>query len=260
MKKQKPLAMIALTVVLLAFAYFIYDHFRSQCDSIFEQTSTRLGGSLDVIKSKGELFVGREKIQELSEGSQKVALHLKTCCIAQQSGTLTSEQFQGCMNGARDYESKILQVSNIIGEAQVAKDRGNQQLVDQRATQAREVVSAASESVVQLGKVAAAIASAPKPGMATEKHRFYLSNYAGTAVTITFNGVWVGQWDTNSGSIPLESVVKGKNELTIEFQSQPQSQVAISVQAERSAGWVELLSLNFQGKTPGKYTLSFIAR
>jgi len=73
--------------------------------------------------------------------------------------------------------------------------------------------------------------------------------------------LWRGfQWDTNSGSIPLESVVKGKNELTIEFQSQPQSQVAISVQTERSAGWVELLSLNFQGKTLGKYTLSFIAR
>ena len=73
MKKQKPLAIVALSVVVLVSAYFIYDHFRPRCDSIFEQTSTRLGGNLELIKSKGELFVGREKLQELSEGSQKVA-------------------------------------------------------------------------------------------------------------------------------------------------------------------------------------------
>jgi hypothetical protein len=270
MKKQKPSAIVALTIVLLVFAYLIYDHFRPQCDSIFEQTSTRVGGNLEVIKSKGELFVGREKIQELSEGSQKVALHLKTCCVAQHSGILTPEQFQGCMIGAKDYESKVLQVSSIISEAQVAKEQGNLQLVDQRTAQAREVVGAASQTVSQLGNVAATIASAPKSGssasppsgrLATEKHRFIIANDSGATVTISFNGRWVGQWDTSLyGGIPLESVVQGKNELTVELGSQPQNRVQISVDAERSDGWVSLLTSNFQGKAAGKYTVSFVAR
>ena len=220
-KSQKSFAIVALTVVVLVFAYFLYDHFRPHSDSIFEQTSTRLGGNLEVIRTKGELFVGREKIQELSEGAQKVALHLKTCCVAQHSGILTPEQFQGCMNGAKDYENKVLQVSSIIGEAQVAKDQGNLQLVDQRVAQAREVVGAASETVSQLGKVAATIASAPKSGSsasqpngrpATEKQRFSLLNRAGTALTISFNGKWVGRWDDDAINIPLESVVQGENE------------------------------------------------
>jgi hypothetical protein len=170
------------------------------------------------------------------------------------------------MNGAKDYESKVLQVSSIIGEAQVAKDQGNLQLVDQRAAQAREVVGAVSETVSQLSKVAATIASAPKSGsqpsgrLATEKHRFRLRNFSGTVVTISFNGAWVGQWDATSDFTTLESVVQGKNELTVEFQSQPQGTVEISVDAERSDGWVNLVTLNFQGKAAGRYTFSFIAR
>jgi hypothetical protein len=269
MKKQKALAIVAVTGVVLVIAYFIYDRMRPRCDSIFEQTTTRLGANLEFIKTKGELFVGREKVQELAEGSQKVALHLKTCCVAQQSGNMSPEQFQGCMNGAKDYESKILQVTTIIGEAQAAKDQDNQQLVAQKTAQAREAVSAASSTVSELGKVAATIAPAPKPAPsprqpsgapATEKHTLSLTNYAGTPVTISINGVWVGEWDTHSGTIPLESVVQGKNELTVELQGQPQNQVMGEVYAQRGGSGVNLLRLNFQGKAPGKYTYSFVAR
>jgi hypothetical protein len=49
----------------------------SKCDSIFEQTDNRLRGNLEFIKIKGELVLGREKVQELAEGPQKVALHLR---------------------------------------------------------------------------------------------------------------------------------------------------------------------------------------
>jgi hypothetical protein len=68
-------------VILIAF--FIFDRPRSSCDTIFEQTTMRVGGNVELIKSKGELFLGREKMQELAESSQKVALHLKACCVAQ---------------------------------------------------------------------------------------------------------------------------------------------------------------------------------
>ena len=100
LKSQLPLIIVAATAVSLVIIYFVYQGLvRSKCDSIFEQTANRLSGNLEFIKIKGELVLGREKVQELTEGSQKVALHLKTCCIAQQAGTLNADQFQVCMNG-----------------------------------------------------------------------------------------------------------------------------------------------------------------
>jgi hypothetical protein len=268
-KKPKPLAILAVTGFVLVIAYFLYDRFRPRCDSIFEQTTTRLGGNLDFIKTKGELFVGREKVQELAEGPQKVALHLKACCVAQQSSNLGPAQIQGCINGAKDYESKILQVTTIIREAQAGMDQGNLQLVEQKSAQAKEAVSAASRSVSELGKVAETIASARKsqasPGrlngpLATEKHTLYVTNYAGTSLTVSINGKWVGQWDVHSGDIPLESVVQGKNELTVELQGLPQNQVTLEIWAQRPAGRVNLLRLNFQGKAPGTYPYFFVAK
>ena len=83
---------IAATAVLLVIIYFVYQGLiRSKCDSIFEQTENRLRGNLEFIKIKGELVLGREKVQELSEGPQKVALHLKTCCIAQEARTMNTD-------------------------------------------------------------------------------------------------------------------------------------------------------------------------
>src|SRR6266852_7208928 len=246
--------------VVLVLAYFFYDYFgRSGCDSIFEQTSTRLGGSAEFIKTKGELFVGREKVQELAESSQKVALHLKACCVAQRSGNLNAEQLQGCMNGAKDYESRILRVSSILSEAQAAKDQGNQQLVEQKVAQAKEAVSAASKSASELAGVLTTV-PASQGAPATEKHTLGVTNYAGTPVTVSVNGKWVGQWDANTGSIPLDSVVQGKNELTIDLQGDPKGQITLEVWAKRPEGDVNLLRMNFQGKTAGKYTYTFVAR
>ena len=263
MKKQQPLVILAVTGLVLVIAYFLYDHFRPHCDSIFEQTTTKVGGDLEFIKSKGELFVGREKVQELAEGPQKVALHLKACCVAQQSSKMDAGQIQSCINGAKDYESKILQVTAIIREAQAAKDQGNQQLVNQKSAQAKEAVSAASRSVSDLGAVAAGISwspNHPSGTLATEKHTLKVTNYAGAAVIVSINGTWVGQWETHSGDIPLDSVVQGKNVLTVELQGQPQNGVSIELWAQRPAGDVNLLRLNLQGKTAGTYTYYFVAR
>jgi hypothetical protein len=257
--KQKPLTILAVAGLALVLAYFLYDRMRPACDSIFDQTATKVGGSAEVLKTKGELFVGREKIQELAESSQKVALHLKACCVAQRSGNLNAEQLQGCMNGAKEYESKLQQVGNILNEAQAAKDQGNQQVVEQKTAQAKEAVSAASRTASELaGMVHTLPASQGAP--ATEKHTLSMTNFAATPVTVSVNGTWVGQWDTNTGSIPLDSVVQGKNELTLELQGAPQSQVSLEVWAKRSEGDVNLLRMNFQGKPAGKYTYTFVAR
>jgi len=183
--------------------------------------------------------------------------------VAQQSSKMGPEQIKGCINGAKDYESKILQVTTIILEAQAAKDQDNQQLVEQKSAEAKEAVSAASRSESELGAVAAAVASSPNhPSgpLVTEKHTLGVTNFGGTPVTVSGNGTWVGPWDAHPGAIPLDSVVQGKNELTVELQARPQNQVSIDVVAQRPAGTVNLLRLNFQAKAAGTYTYYFVAR
>jgi hypothetical protein len=120
-------------------------------------------------------------------------------------------------------------------------------------------VSAASKSASELAGVVATIA--PSQGApATEKHTLRVTNYAGTPVTVSVNGKWVGQWDAHTDYIPLDSVVQGKNELTLELPGDPKNQVTLEVWAKRPEGDINLLRMNFQGKTAGKYTYTFMAR
>jgi hypothetical protein len=144
LKSQLPLVIIAATAVLLVIIYFVYQSFvHSKCDSIFEQTADRLRGNLEFIKIKGELVLGREKVQELAEGPQKVALHLKTCCIAQQAGTMNADQFQVCMSGAKDYETKIVQVATNLKEVKAAEEQQKPELAKQKTEQAKEAANEA---------------------------------------------------------------------------------------------------------------------
>ena len=168
MKKQIPLIVGTAAVLVLVIAWFLYDRMRPQCDTIFEQTTAKLGGKVDIIKTKGELVIGREKVQELAESSQKVALHLKTCCIAQQRAGMNAEQFQGCINGAKDYEMKITQVTNIINQAQAAKEQGNTQLAEQKTAEAKQAAGAATRFVETLANPSSPIAPGPKGAPAAQ--------------------------------------------------------------------------------------------
>ena len=163
LKNQLPLIIIAATAVLLAIIYFAYRSLgRSGCDAIFEQTTDRMSGNLAFIKIKGELALGREKVQELAESSQKVALHLKSCCVAQQSGVLSTEQFQACMSGAKDYETQIVQVATNIKEANAAEKQQKPELAKQKTAAAREAAGKAANTEKKLAETTEALpASTP---------------------------------------------------------------------------------------------------
>lgn len=94
---------------------------------------------------------------------------------------------------------------------------------------------------------------------ATEKHSLSLTNYANVPVTATLNGAWIGQWDSSS-SVPLDSVVQGKNELKIDVPQQPDGEIQVEVNAQRNGQTVNLLRLNFGKKPAGSYTYYFAAR
>ena len=93
---------------------------------------------------------------------------------------------------------------------------------------------------------------------ATEKYHLRLTNYAKVPVTVSINGEWIGQWD-NSADVPLESVLQGKNQLTVELASEPKSTVTIDIATKRDNNAVTILSLNFQGQT-GTHTYTFVAK
>jgi hypothetical protein len=129
LKSQLPLVVVAATVLLLTLFWLVYRTLsHSKCDSIFEQTADHVQASLKFIKIKGELALGQQRVQELTEASQKVAVHLKGCCIAQQSKMLNADQFQVCMSGAKDYQTQIIQVATNIKEAEAAEQQQKPEL------------------------------------------------------------------------------------------------------------------------------------
>ena len=102
-------------------------------------------GNMDVVKINGELVLGREKVQELTESSQKVALHLKTCCIALETSSINAEQFERCVSRAKDYETKIVQVATNIKEVKAAEEQQRPKLAKEKAEQAREAANEANQ-------------------------------------------------------------------------------------------------------------------
>ncbi|MFZ3327600.1 MAG: hypothetical protein WA231_17700 [Methylocella sp.] len=93
---------------------------------------------MDVIKAKGALVIGGEKVQDVSDGARKVGEHLTACCQTQHSEPpLPPDQYLACVNGAKNYEAKIVQVSNVIIEAEKAKQEGKLEVAEQKAAEAK---------------------------------------------------------------------------------------------------------------------------
>jgi hypothetical protein len=156
LKSQLPLSLLVLaaTAVLLTIIYFVYRGFlpHSKCESIFEQTTDQLRGNLDVVKMNGDLVLGREKVQDLTESSQKVALHLKTCCIALEAGAMNADQFQVCISGAKDYETKFVQVATNIKEVKAAEEQQKPEIAKQKTEQSKEAANEAISTEKELDK------------------------------------------------------------------------------------------------------------
>ena len=116
---------------------------------------------LEFVKIKGALTLGAEKVQELTDSSQKVGLHLKSCCIAQEAKALNAEQFQVCMSGAKDYQTQIIQVATNIKEATAAEEQQKPELAKQKTAAAKEAVSKVANTEKTLARVTEALPSIP---------------------------------------------------------------------------------------------------
>jgi hypothetical protein len=136
------------------------------CEGIIEQTAPRLEANLEIIQNKGAFAVSREKIQELSEGAQKVGLHLKTCCSVLEGGRLDPGQFQQCVDKASAYEKQVALVVRQVTEAAEAKEKGASSVVEEKVSQIAQTIQAASGEVAAFGQQVAQIKrpqQQPKP-------------------------------------------------------------------------------------------------
>jgi len=132
---------------------------RATCDGIFQQTAPSLAANLELIKHKGAFAVRQERIQELSEGAQKVGLHLKTCCSVLNAGKLDAQQFQECLGKASAYEKQVALVARHVTDAADAMEKGATDVARRKVSSANNAAQNAINNVRNLDAVAG-----PSPG------------------------------------------------------------------------------------------------
>lgn len=133
----------------------------SSCQGVFEQTAPRLEANIELIKNKGGFAVSQEKVQELTEGAQKVGLHLKTCCSVLEGGKLNPDQFQQCIARASEYDRQIAETARQVDVAATAQAQGQTAVVEQQKTQIASSLTSAASEVTALGRQVAQLT--PKP-------------------------------------------------------------------------------------------------
>lgn len=140
----------ALGIVLLSSLVVLRPH--ATCDGIFEQTAPHLEANLEIIRSKGALAVGQDKIQELTESAQKVGLHLKTCCAVLSGGKLNPAQFQQCIDGAAGYDRKVAQVAAQVAAITPSGGSDATAMAPSQRTEIATTIRAASQDAEALGR------------------------------------------------------------------------------------------------------------
>ncbi|MHB8745707.1 MAG: hypothetical protein ACYC7I_04150 [Gammaproteobacteria bacterium] len=159
----------ALGILLLGGLIILRPH--ATCDGIFEQTAPHLEANLEIIRSKGALAVGQEKIQELTESAQKVGLHLKTCCAVLSGGKLNPSQFQQCIDGAAGYDRQVAHVAEQVTAVTQAQKSGIEGVAPAQRAEIVTAISAATQGAEDLGRHVAQLQPAstatPAPAGAT---------------------------------------------------------------------------------------------
>lgn len=161
--RHKAILIGGVIVVLAITAALVLLRPGSPCQGVFEQTAPRLEANIELIKNKGGFAVSQEKVQELTEGAQKVGLHLKTCCSVLEGGKLNPGQFQQCIERASAYEKQVADVAQQVDAAIVADQQGNAASVQRQVAQITQALRNASDEVTAFEQQIAQLAPASAP-------------------------------------------------------------------------------------------------
>jgi hypothetical protein len=139
-----PLAMVLIAVGFLGYNYLL----KTSCEGIFQQTQLNLASSIEVLQMKGEIGFANDKIQDLTEKAQLVALNYKACCVAADNGLMPENKFLECKQSAGAFELKVAEAAQLIQQAREAKNDGASQTAEQKSGEALKVLRQ-SDSVIK---------------------------------------------------------------------------------------------------------------
>ncbi len=124
--------------VLLFFGYDLLKSSIFPCEAIFEQAGTSLNTKIKFLGAEGEVYVGKEKLQDLGERAQMTAQNLKTCCTVLDAGKINPEEFLQCKASARKYEADV---DNLVSLVRAAVAAETDQLADRLEEAVRDIAS-----------------------------------------------------------------------------------------------------------------------
>ncbi|HLW71417.1 MAG TPA: hypothetical protein VKS22_12435 [Candidatus Binataceae bacterium] len=185
--------------VLGVIAFFIYVNRPGPCDAIFQQTAPKLDTSLHFLKTNGDVVIGHDKIQDLTEGAQRLGILCKNCCIAQQSGRIDAAQYQDCLKTTMSYEIQVSAVASNVAAVNNAKQQGQAQLVGEKTQQANQDAADAPGTVQKLAERIPVIASAaaatiadssPPPNLNAPPKSVVITKIDGTAMWVYDDGFY----------------------------------------------------------------------
>jgi len=162
---------IILVVIFLAYN-LLQTKLSSPCETIFEQTSMQLGLKLEHLGTGGELILGKDKVQELSDRAQETALNLKACCIVLDSGKVDSGQFLECKNKAGQYEEKLDSLVTQVSAATKAKEENRTEEYEEKVRQIHITLDNVESASRELNNIVETLKKREKEGlMQTEPNR-----------------------------------------------------------------------------------------
>lgn len=207
-KTVKTLAVAVVALVVIYLGYQLLERWMNPCEGVFQQSSVGLNTKLDLIKTKGEFAIGRQKIQELAERSQETALKLKACCIVLGG---SGSDFLRCKEGFDKYAAAISNLATSVKEAEAAKEQGNSDIAVQKIAEANEGLKVVETTAQQFTQQVAQIegknkekppekregqdSGQPAP-VTTGYAKVYFNGYPGKGrLQVKVNGLMVGQYD-----------------------------------------------------------------
>lgn len=158
---SKTLIALSTIIAVVVITYLVLWHRPSPCDVLFEQTSSRFGVKIELLKTKGEVLIGREKVQDLTERVQLAAVNIQACCIGLEEGKLNPKEFQECKGNVAQQEALIAQIVTAVSEAQAAKDQSRPDVVSQKVAEVGRLIEEVKTVAEVLNRQIAAIKNAP---------------------------------------------------------------------------------------------------
>lgn len=138
-------AVIALSALIgvIVVSFFVYNFLiKTPCQDIFQQTVLTLGTRLDALKATGEVSIGAERLQNLTERSEMMGMNLKTCCVALHQNKISSEEFLDCKETVRGYETEIGRVADSLAEAEAAKQQDKMEVLNAKLKEIDDILNA----------------------------------------------------------------------------------------------------------------------